>query len=247
MKNEKQKNEDASVLTKNAFLLTVLFLGIPLVFQVGSFVFNGLQNGKFVVSGDWLGFWGGYLGVWPSGVIAAAVAGYQIKAANKQSYQSRQQELIIMRNSKLIDYCYEMKGAVSKSIVILDSRIQLEARTNLEDQALALYRYEYFVSTVTANIFEETNYECLVKSNNTMYYITNVLSNLMKQEMLDEQNKYTKNLTLLERFLHSYSQYDASNKLDAELVEEYPDLKEMQTQLKNISDLIDKTIEELSA
>lgn len=196
---------------------------------------------------SWLGFWGSYLGVLPSGVIAAAVAGYQIKAANKQSYQSRQQELIIMRNSKLIDYCYEMKGAVSKSIVVLDSRIQLEARINLEDQCLARYRYEYFVSEDIANIFEDTNYNCLRKSNNDIYFITNVLSNLMKQKMLNEQKKYTENLALLEKFLYSYCKYISGNLLDPEEIEKYPDIKKMKSQLENISDMIDETIEELSA
>lgn len=240
-REQKQRNGIFSFLANNVFLLTGLFLGIPLVIQTGSFVSNVLQKGDFVVSGDWLGFWGSYLGVLPSGVIAAAVAGYQIKASNKQSDQSRQQELIIMRNSKLIDYCYEMKGAVSKSIVVLETRIKLG------DQICAEYMYEYFVSTDTANIFENTNYECLKKSNNTMYFITGVLSNLMAKELLDKQEEYTNNLVLLKRFLDTYKQSISGNLLTDNIVEKCPDIKMMKRQLEDISNSIDETIKELSA
>ena len=247
MKNEKKKNGDASFLIKNALLLTLLFLGIPLFFQLGSFVFNGLRNGDFVVSGDWLGFWGSYLGVLPSGVIAAAVAGYQVKESNKQSNQSRQQELIMMRNSKLIDYCYEMKGDVSKSIVVLDSKIRLETLISLADQDLAKSRYEYFVSENTANIFEGTYYKCLTKSHNDMYLITKMLDNLMEKELLDEQEEYTNNLVLLQRFLDTYKQSISGNLLTNIIVEKCPDIKMMKRQLEDISKSIDETIKELSA
>lgn len=244
---QEQKNGISCLLTRNLFWLTVLFLVTPLVFQVGSFVFNGLRNGDFVVSGDWLGFWGSYLGVLPSGVIAAAVAGYQVKESNKQSDQSRKQELSMMRNSKLIDYCYEMKGDVSKSIVILDSKIRLETLVSLADQDLEKSRYEYFVSENTANIFEDTNYKCLKKSHNDMYRITNMLANLMKKELLDKQEEYTNNLVLLERFLNTDKQCISDNPSGSNIVEKCPDIKTMKKQLECISKSIDETIEKLSA
>ncbi|KAA8445031.1 hypothetical protein [Weissella paramesenteroides] len=227
--------------------LIFIFIGVPVLIQCHvAFIYNPVKKMTPGDRGDWLQFWGSYLGVLPSGVIAALVAGYQIKAANKQSNQSRQQELIMMRNSKLIDYCYEMKGVVSKSIVVLDARIQLENKISLGNQDLASIRYRYFMLD-TAKIFEYSNYESLKKANNNMHFITNVLSNLMEQEMVEEQNKYTKNLVLLERFFNSYRQYKFSASTTADTIEEFPDIKEMKKQLDNISKMIDKQITKLSA
>ncbi|WP_134658794.1 hypothetical protein [Weissella cibaria] len=89
-----QKNGISSLLTRNLFWLTVLFLGTPLVFQVGSFVSNGFVKGDFVVSGDWLGFWGGYLGIIPSGLIAYGVAKYQIDEDKKQQEIKDKEKLL---------------------------------------------------------------------------------------------------------------------------------------------------------
>lgn len=91
---QEQKNGISSVLTRNLFWLTVLFLGTPLVFQVGSFVSNGFGKGDFVVSGDWLGFWGGYLGIIPSGLIAYGVAKYQIDEDKKQQEIKDKEKLL---------------------------------------------------------------------------------------------------------------------------------------------------------
>ncbi|QDG80405.1 hypothetical protein [Weissella cibaria] len=73
-----QKNEIAYFLTKNAFGLIGFFVGVPVTIQVCSIAFNVFKNGLFVASGDWLGFWGGYLGVIPSGLLAYYVTMSQI-------------------------------------------------------------------------------------------------------------------------------------------------------------------------
>lgn len=228
--------------------LIFIFIGVPVLIQCHvAFIYNPVKKMTPGDRGDWLQFWGSYVGVLPSGVIAASVAGYQIKAANKQSNQSRQQELIMMRNSKLIDYCYEMKNDTSKSIVILETRIQLETKVFVEKRQLTAYRYNYFKFIGSANIFEDNNYESLKKANNNIYFITNVLSNLLDQEMFEEQNKYSKNLVLLERFLDSYERYKIGNLLTVDTIEEFPDIKEMKKQLDSISKMIDKQITILSA
>lgn len=232
-------------------ILIFIFIGVPVLLQYHvEFIYDPVKKITPRDHADWLQFWGSYLGVLPSGMIAASVAGYQIKAANKQSNQSRQQELIMMRNSKLIDYCYEMKGAVSKSIVVLDTRIQLENNISLGNQDLASIRYRYFMLD-DAKVFEYSNYESLKKANNNMHFITNVLSNLMEQKMVEEQDRYTKNLVLLERFFNSYKRYKFSNlqtaDTTADTIEEFPDIKEMKKQLDNISKMIDKQITKLSA
>lgn len=91
---QEQNNGISSLLTRNLFWLTVSFLGTPLIFQVGSFVSNGFGKGDFVVSGDWLGFWGGYLGIIPSGLIAYGVAKYQIDEDKKQQESKVKERLL---------------------------------------------------------------------------------------------------------------------------------------------------------
>lgn len=63
----------------------VVFIGGPIFVQ-----FVRLPTGT-VGNGDWLGFWGSYLGVMPAGLIAYAVAWYQIDY-EKSVEQKRQLE-----------------------------------------------------------------------------------------------------------------------------------------------------------
>ncbi|MBD9366590.1 hypothetical protein IAP91_14515 [Leuconostoc mesenteroides] len=61
----------------------VFILVFPLVIQIIFSVFNIIAeieswNFKFPDSSNWIGFWGSYLGVIPSGLIAFWVARYQI-------------------------------------------------------------------------------------------------------------------------------------------------------------------------
>lgn len=242
-KNRFNKNSEFVLV-----VLLIIFIAVPLIIQMHWTPFY--QFAKLLTPGDksnWLQFWGSYLGVLPSGLIAALVAGYQIKSANKQSDKARQQELTIMKNSKLVDYCYEMKSFVSRSIVILDTIIKLETSVSLDDILMLSNRYKYFMSKDDANIFEDNNFTSLKKANNNIYFITNILSNLMGPEMLDEQNRYTKNVIFLERFLNSYKQHMENNKFTMDDIQECPNLTEMDKQLNNISKMIDKTIAELGA
>lgn len=78
MNNKQQNNGIAYFLTKNAFWLISFFVVVPFAFQVVSIVINLVKNGQFEASGDWLGFWGGYLGIIPSGLIAFYVSKSQI-------------------------------------------------------------------------------------------------------------------------------------------------------------------------
>lgn len=70
-------------------LLLIIFIVVPIFVQYLHFIPGTKGNG------DWLGFWGSYLGIIPSGLIAYAVARYQIDNENKRQGQMIQRELYI--------------------------------------------------------------------------------------------------------------------------------------------------------
>ena len=82
---EKKSNNILSFFAKHFVWVFLIFFGIPLGIQFSSFFINGVYNGKYVVSGDWLAFWGGYLGVMPAGIMAWWVADQQIKSDRKNT------------------------------------------------------------------------------------------------------------------------------------------------------------------
>lgn len=82
---EKKSNNILSFFAKHFVWLFSIFFGIPLAIQLSSLVINGVDSGKYVVSGDWLAFWGGYLGVMPAGIMAWWVAEQQIKSDRKNA------------------------------------------------------------------------------------------------------------------------------------------------------------------
>ena len=82
---EKKSNNIISFFAKHFGWVFLIFFGIPLGIQLSSLVINGVDTGEYVVSGDWLAFWGGYLGVMPAGIMAWWVADQQIKSDRKNS------------------------------------------------------------------------------------------------------------------------------------------------------------------
>lgn len=70
--------------------LLIAIIAIPLIIQIIFGIFNiiseiELWNIKFPDSSNWIGFWGSYLGIIPSGLIAYWVANYQINQDRKMS------------------------------------------------------------------------------------------------------------------------------------------------------------------
>lgn len=252
---EKRIEKQTKELWNNHRVLLLVFLLIsPFVFQLFTNVINifaALNDWpiKFPSPGDWVGFWGSYLGVIPSGLIAALVAGYQIKAANKQSDEARKQELIIMRNTKIVDYLYEIKGSVSKSKIILDT-----SEANLSDKFMFDYlkKDEY-------NLFGEMNLKVLMDQNNHLYFLTGIVFDIVTDKKFFEGlMEYTKNLKLLQNFTMFYerefkSEFVPNGSGDMEstkLFNEIRDeekLKMMIGQLDEMSKIVDKRINELSA
>lgn len=232
---------------KSLWFLMVLGL---VIFVVGPLLvqYNHWSLG-YRGSGDWLGFWGSYLGVIPSGLIAALVAGYQIKAANKQSDEARKQDLIIMRNTKIVDYLYEIKTSVSKSKLILD-----KSKANLSDK----FMFDYMIND-EYSLFGEVNFKVLKDQNNHLYFLTGIVFDQSNDKKIFEGlNEYTKNLKSLQNFMHFYerefkTEFVLNRSGDVESTELFnkirdeEKLKTMIGQLNEISKIVDKRIKELSA
>lgn len=71
------------------FIILGLFVVVPIGIQISQVYF-----GDQTPHGDWLGFWGSYLGIIPSGLIAYAVAKVQIDQQRKDRDEARKNELL---------------------------------------------------------------------------------------------------------------------------------------------------------
>ena len=85
----------------------LVFIFAPIMVQ-----YTGLIPGT-VGNGDWLGFWGSYLGIIPSGLIAWLVSSYQLNETNKIDRKNHIMEMYLddlrlMRN-KLLTYSFSGK------------------------------------------------------------------------------------------------------------------------------------------
>ncbi|MBU7455355.1 hypothetical protein [Leuconostoc fallax] len=78
-------------------VLLIFIIGFPMVIQILFGIFNIVSrmkswNFRFPDSSNWIGFWGSYLGIIPSGLIAYIVAKMQIDNDNTQNKTSSIQE-----------------------------------------------------------------------------------------------------------------------------------------------------------
>lgn len=74
----------------------IVFVGGPLIVQYNNWTFWPK------VHGDWLGFWGSYLGVIPSGLIAYAVARYQIEQDRIFSQKKQMEDKLEFRKREIL-------------------------------------------------------------------------------------------------------------------------------------------------
>ncbi|MFT9334286.1 MAG: hypothetical protein ABF519_07100 [Leuconostoc mesenteroides] len=248
-------NELKSIWEKYKTTVVVAFVVIPFLIQIFLKLFNLLSSFSgwgiaLSFSSDWLGFWGSYLGVIPSGLIAASVASYQIRMANVQSSEARKQELIIMRNTKIIDYLYEIKNSISRSKIILD-----QDNSNLSDKLM----FDYMKKGDYA-LFGEMNWNVLTSQNNNLYFLIGIVfDQSIDREVFSNLVEYTENMKLLQEFLLFYENFFESSGtvLDNSSKESYVDyfkiikeeekLKDMVAKLDEIETLVSSRIEKLSA
>ena len=201
-------------------------------------------------SGDWLSFWGSYLGVVPSGIIAALVAGVQIKESNKQNHENAMQNLNAIKNTKLLNYYYEIKNSSTKSFIILKG---IKSGCDIE----ALYT---FLCLQQRQAFNVVNLQTLLQENNLLHLNVKVVNADNSLNKLSEAlMEYSGNLVLVERMMKLYAATIDENRnvLENEIDEELEDLytaytqqsthKKIMEQLLKMIDLIDEKIKDLSA
>lgn len=222
----------------------VVFVGGPLFVQ-----YNHWPQGT-KGHGDWLSFWGSYLGVVPSGIIAALVAGAQIKESNKQNHENAMQSLKVMNNTKLLNYYYDIKSSLAKSFIILK---EIE---NIRDIG-ALYK---FLCLQQRQAFDVVNLQTLLKENNVLHLNVNTVHvNNDLKELSETLMEYTGNLILVERMIKLYAasideeRNMLENKVDEAVLNMYADYvsqsthKKIMEQLSKMINLTDEKIKELSA
>ncbi|TOY70743.1 hypothetical protein DIS12_04615 [Leuconostoc citreum] len=188
--------------------LLILFIALPLVIQMHWLPFY--QLAKVLTPGsssDWLQFWGSYLGVMPSGLIAVFVASYQIESAQNQIDEARKEDLIIMRNTKIVDYLYEIKNALSKSEVILNTDKPLSLDVDM---------YNY-LQTPEHIIFEDLNWKELKNQNNRLYFLSKIIFDEVKDERFyTEMNNYTTAIKSINSFIVLHERLNCGNGNDGE-------------------------------
>lgn len=216
----------------------VIFVGGPLFVQ-----YTHWPQGT-TGHGDWLSFWGSYLGIIPSGLIAVFVASYQIKSAQSQIDKSRKEDLIIMRNTKIVDYLYEMKNSLAKSEVILNT-----------DKPLSLDRDMYrYLQTSEHIIFEDLNWNELKRQNNSLYFLSRIIFDESKdKQFYNEMNNYTKNIKSINSFIVEYEYLNCKSESTGDRCAEHHNVEidfELPVMVENINKLfviVNQKINVLSA
>lgn len=225
--------------------ILISFIGVPVFIQMHWWpiypVVVFLTPGNH---GNWLQFWGSYLGVIPSGLIAALVAGYQIKEANKQNDKTRRQDLITMRNTKILDYLYEIKSALSKSEVILNTD-----KPFCSDQDLYNYLQE-----LDHAMFESDNWKVLKDNHNRLYFLrVIVFDKSADEEFYKAMDEYTESIKSINGFLIGWNDTHENNEYqqDCKSVDFVNDFNKTRplavSQIAVLFVIVDKKINELSA
>lgn len=238
------------ITQKGVVVILIAFVSVPLAIQLHWTPVYELA--KLLTPNnrsDWLSFWGSYLGVIPSGLIAALVAGYQIEAANKQNDEARKQDLIMMRKTKIVDYLYEIKNELSTSAVILNTDKPLNSESDI---------YNY-LKMPEHGIFEDVNWEVLRGKNNRLYFLSGIVfDKTVDKQFYEEIQNYTESIKHIYGFIIKYEylhkESDTSKVNSGEdcaatysvdvLIQKFPD---MVKQINKMFWIVDKKINELSA
>lgn len=113
----------------------ISFMIVPIIVQIITTLISG-QNGQ----GDWLGFWGSYLGIIPSGLIAYAVAKYQIdneqKRLKEQFNQTKYIEDLTRINNKLRNFDSVFEYGVSHQYLLKDKSEAIQHYNKSDDELL---------------------------------------------------------------------------------------------------------------
>lgn len=144
-------------------------------------------------SGDWLSFWGSYLGIIPSGIIASLVASNQIKESNKQSEKNRLQEIDRISQSKIMENWYEVRQSLI-TIKLLTKELDTETY-NTHDQFVA------YMLSENGQVFEHNNYQEIRIQFNSICRIISIINIDSDEKKLNELlNSLQKDFSLFMRW-----------------------------------------------
>lgn len=157
----------------------VIFIGGPILVQYKSLPIGTTGNG------DWLGFWGSYLGVLPTGLIAYAVAWYQIDH-EKAVEQKRQLEnglpfvkiSYIFRSAvgedRTYDLKYEIKSYDGNPLIVKgdirsfrDEGVKNTIISGLNDNGQEVFNSEKLIERYEATITMFNGMKVFVTNNNS--------------------------------------------------------------------------------
>lgn len=168
----------------------MLFLvGIPLLVEIGITLFpwNGSDDG-------WLGFWGSYLGIIPSGLIAYFVAKVQIDAEKNNYRKNHLEDMLLDDLRELYGYLANFKESVER--FSFDTTVEVEEinyfiRTSQENMMFCA-EMENVISRAP-NYNKKSNIEILVSHlknslNGVRHLKTNTLkSHIDKNKIMEKQ------------------------------------------------------------
>lgn len=203
-----------------AFVIIPLFIQMHLwpIYQIASFITPGNRD-------TWIQFWGSYLGIIPSGIIASLVASNQIKESNKQSEKTRLQEIDRIAQAKIMENWYEVRQSLITIKLLINPM-------NTDNP----YTYDDFVNHMLSEndqIFEHNNYQEIRIQFNNIYRIINIINIDSDEEKLNILlNNLQSDFSELMKWaqLYSYKEVQENNgeqteEVDALISEQFKEIK----------------------
>lgn len=159
--------------------ILILFIAVPVALQMH--LWPIYQIILFLTPGNhdtWIQFWGSYLGIIPSGIIAAMVASNQVNESNRQNEKNRIDEINRISQTKIVENWYKVRQSAITIKVLIDP-------LNTDNQ----YSYDDFVIHMLSDngrIFDNNNYQEMRIQYNNVYRLINVINVDNNEKNLDD-------------------------------------------------------------
>lgn len=202
------------------FIILGLFIFVPVGIQISQVYF-----GDKTPHGDWLGFWGSYLGIIPSGLIAYFVAKNQIDYQNQIENKRRQRETDLFNLEKLEEGMEYLKPWYTNVRLL----VQAEELSNGMDKKLF---FEFYSETKDDIDYNSIYYDYIIKISKRLrkyediYERCNSLA-FSYQGFFLGISKYNFSLDPTSALNFDDEDFDRFKKLTESIVVDYNDLNEL--------------------
>lgn len=202
------------------FIILGLFIFVPVGIQISQVYF-----GDKTPHGDWLGFWGSYLGIIPSGLIAYFVAKNQIDYQNQIENKRRQRETDLFNLEKLEEGMEYLKPWYTNVRLL----VQAEELSNGMDKKLF---FEFYSETKDDVDYNSIYYDYIIKISKRLrkyediYERCNSLA-FSYQGFFLGISKYNFSLDPTSALNFDDEDFDRFKKLTESIVVDYNDLNEL--------------------